>query len=153
MRILNRVALGMSVAALSAFVFVACTDHATEITPAEVTTLPDLAQSGQCGWWACETYLCGYDTATDPRGACCKGPVEPGQSPQPKPSCVPDTEPGLCGMFPGLPSCSGAEFNECKAPKYCYRNANSPPCGTNGTDSTCTWYDFPECLATACGGY
>ncbi|HER19513.1 MAG TPA: hypothetical protein ENO14_00535 [Chromatiales bacterium] len=46
------------------------------------------AQCGNCIEWGCSFAECGYDTATDPRGACCMAcnynlPAEP------KPSCEP----------------------------------------------------------------
>lgn len=40
-----------------------------------------------CGAWSCSIDQCGYDTATDPRGACCLGPAEPGEGSWEKPTC------------------------------------------------------------------
>jgi hypothetical protein len=40
-----------------------------------------------CGAWSCSMNQCGYNTATDPRGACCLAPAEPGEGSWSKPTC------------------------------------------------------------------
>jgi len=59
-----------------------------------------------CADWSCSISVCGYDTATDPRGACCTECTTRSIPPTPQPSCegggggppqacTPD-EPGSC---------------------------------------------------------
>ncbi len=55
-----------------------------------------------CGTWSCAMSDCGYDTATDPRGACCMAPPPDGeQGSWDKPSC----EDGYTAMNDNDPSC------------------------------------------------
>lgn len=55
------------------------------------------AQCGNCVEWGCSIAECGYDTATDPRGACCLD-CDFSQPSEPQPTCEPPGGggPGSC---------------------------------------------------------
>jgi hypothetical protein len=59
------------------------------------------AQSAVCTMWECSWNVCGYDTATDPRGACCVA-WEGGYGAK-KPSC--DADPTFGSDIPSSADC------------------------------------------------
>jgi len=100
------------------------------------TAIPSFTESGQCGGWSCSSGTCGYDTATDPRGACCLYPTESGETGAPKPSC--DT--GYCLQYPNSSYCTIAGTGLCsltgrsdKDSIYCdSRCVTAPGCNIGG---------------------
>lgn len=93
----------------------------------DVTTVAGAPLDAQCacGAWACSIATCGYDTATDPRGACCVSCA--GTFPAaPKPSCDPGGGGGggLCADEPGagewgVDFCVGGQGFQCESGNYC----------------------------------
>lgn len=66
---------------------------ASESATGPETPIPSFAEAA-CKRWSCQTATCGYDPASDPRGACC---TLRGTPAVPKPSCeyTPPCSPGV----------------------------------------------------------
>jgi|SRR5690606_3547221 len=94
------------------------------------TAMPVFAESGTCSEWACEEYICGYDTGSDPRGACCVEPAPQGQAGDPKPSCDP-------GGGPPDASCDPNDYGAVEV-NFCYE------CGAQA--ACCYWFDPASAL-------
>ena len=97
------------------------------------TAIPVFAEGGNCGQWACEESACGYDTATDPRGACCVEPAPQGQTGDPKPSCDP-------GGGPPNASCGPED----------YGSAQVTSCGACSVEATCCYWIDPAGALHSC---
>jgi hypothetical protein len=61
----------------------ACSEQSATATEPERPAIPSFA-AGPCKVWSCVWGQCGYDPASDPRGACCIAGGSPGTQ---KPSC------------------------------------------------------------------
>lgn len=86
-----RSVIACGVALLSAFALAGCESPAAaeSETPIPTFGVPLAKSHTGCGTWSCSIADCGYDTATDPRGACCMAPPPEGeQGSWEKPSCA-----------------------------------------------------------------
>jgi len=111
--------------ALSAFLLILTMGCGAEVPSGPETAMPVFAESGACGQWACEEYICGYDTATDPRGACCVEPAPQGQPGDPKPVC---DEYIYCQIYPSRCTTS-MPCNSHVVPPECFtQNPSAPEC-------------------------
>lgn len=96
------VACGLAL--VSAFALAGCESPAAAESEVPIPTfgVPLAKAHTGCGTWSCAMSDCGYDTATDPRGACCMAPPPDGaQGSWEKPSC----EDGYAGISGDDPSC------------------------------------------------
>lgn len=82
--------LACGFALVSAFLLAGCESPVAAESEVPIPTLgvPLAKANTGCGTWSCSMGDCGYDTATDPRGACCLAPPPDGeQGSWKKPSC------------------------------------------------------------------
>ncbi len=132
----------LALSATTALVLSACTTEAEIELVGSHPPIPSLAESGQCGSWGCTVGQCGYDPATDPRGACCTGPVLPGGSAQPKPSC--GNRP-FCMQYPSI--CQSQQGGS----GYCQGSAGNP--GSYYCDPYCSPGGWDPCVCSLYAPY